>query len=286
MREFKVVILGPGGVGKSALTVQFISGKFVERYDPTVEDFYRKEIEVDGDPAILEILDTAGTEQFASMRDLYIKNGQGFIIVFSLTSRQSFQDIKLIREQILRVKGTNRVPIVLAANKSDVAESHREVLTEECTNLANEWNIPYMETSAKHSTIVNSLFTEVVKEMNFKLFTHSIKKSRKDKKKLKKLKNLSINSGSVNNNNNNNKTDTSSSNSNSFASSNANELEKMKLKKANYERSLAKCGLFHSCKSCFCIQDPSHKGYNTRSSDIDFYTASSDKNNNNKCAIL
>jgi small GTP-binding protein len=117
----------PGGVGKSALTVQFISGKFVERYDPTVEDFYRKEIEVDGDPAILEILDTAGTEQFASMRDLYIKNGQGFIIVFSLTSRQSFQDIKLIREQILRVKGASRVPIVLAANKSDVAELNREV---------------------------------------------------------------------------------------------------------------------------------------------------------------
>ncbi|RCN30705.1 Ras family protein, partial [Ancylostoma caninum] len=76
MREFKVVVLGSGGVGKSALTVQFVSSTFIEKYDPTIEDFYRKEIEVDGQPCVLEILDTAGTEQFSSMRDLYIKNGQ------------------------------------------------------------------------------------------------------------------------------------------------------------------------------------------------------------------
>lgn len=46
MREFKVVVLGSGGVGKSALTVQFVSNRFIEKYDPTIEDFYRKEIEV------------------------------------------------------------------------------------------------------------------------------------------------------------------------------------------------------------------------------------------------
>ena len=62
----------PGGVGKSAIIVKFISGKFVEKYDPTVEDFYRKEIEIDNEPAILEILDTAGTEQFASMYVSYM----------------------------------------------------------------------------------------------------------------------------------------------------------------------------------------------------------------------
>jgi len=91
MHEYKVVVLGSGGVGKSALTVKFVTGKFVEKYDPTIEDFYRKEIEVDGAPSVLEILDTAGTEQFSSMRDLYIKNGQGFIVVYSITSVQTFQ---------------------------------------------------------------------------------------------------------------------------------------------------------------------------------------------------
>ena len=78
---------------------------------------FRKEIEVDQTPSILEILDTAGTEQFASMRDLYIKNGQGFILVYSLVNQQSFQDIKPMREQICRLKGSDRVPIVLVGNK-------------------------------------------------------------------------------------------------------------------------------------------------------------------------
>jgi len=82
----------------------------------------RKEIEVDNSPSILEILDTAGTEQFASMRDLYIKNGQGFILVYSLVNAQSFHDIKPMREQICRLKGTDRVPIVLVGNKVSILE--------------------------------------------------------------------------------------------------------------------------------------------------------------------
>ncbi|CAI8013879.1 Ras-related protein Rap-1b [Geodia barretti] len=61
MREYKLVVLGSGGVGKSALTVQFVQGIFVEKYDPTIEDSYRKQVEVDGAQCMLEILDTAGT---------------------------------------------------------------------------------------------------------------------------------------------------------------------------------------------------------------------------------
>uniref|UniRef100_A0A3P9I3C3 Uncharacterized protein n=1 Tax=Oryzias latipes TaxID=8090 RepID=A0A3P9I3C3_ORYLA len=127
MREYKVVVLGSGGVGKSALTVQFVTGSFIEKYDPTIEDFYRKEIEVDSSPSVLEILDTAGTEQFASMRDLYIKNGQGFILVYSLVNQQSFQDIRPMRDQIIRVKRYERVPMILVGNKVDL-EGERECL--------------------------------------------------------------------------------------------------------------------------------------------------------------
>jgi small GTP-binding protein len=155
-----------------------------------LKDFYRKEIEIDGDPAYLEILDTAGTEQFASMRDLYIKNGQGFLVVYSVTSKQSFQDIKLIRDQIIKVKGTERVPIVIAANKCDlvgVNNAQREVSTDEGLAMANEWNVPYIETSAKNSTIVNSLFAEIVKEVNLKMSHHqNYHQSRKEKKKKQK----------------------------------------------------------------------------------------------------
>ncbi|KAG9348150.1 hypothetical protein JZ751_001885 [Albula glossodonta] len=160
MREYKVVVLGSGGVGKSALTVQFVTGSFIEKYDPTIEDFYRKEIEVDSSPSVLEILDTAGTEQFASMRDLYIKNGQGFILVYSLVNQQSFQDIKPMRDQIIRVKRYERVPMILVGNKVDL-EGEREVSSGEGKALADEWNCPFMETSAKNKGSVDELFAEI-----------------------------------------------------------------------------------------------------------------------------
>ena len=166
MREYKVVVLGSGGVGKSALTVKFVSGTFMEKYDPTIEDFYRKEIEVDGAPSVLEILDTAGTEQFASMRDLYIKNGQGFIIVYSITISQTFQDIRSMKESIMRVKGTDRVPMLLVGNKCDL-EHQREVSFNDSAQLAQQWNCPFLEASAKNTKNVNEVFIEIVREMNY-----------------------------------------------------------------------------------------------------------------------
>lgn len=61
MREYKIIVLGNSGVGKSSLTFQFIQGIFVERYNPTVEDSYEKQVNIDGKEYILEILDTAET---------------------------------------------------------------------------------------------------------------------------------------------------------------------------------------------------------------------------------
>ena len=90
-------------------TVQFVQGIFVEKYDPTIEDSYRKQVEVDGQQCMLEILDTAGTEQFTAMRDLYMKNGQGFVLVYSITAQSTFNDLMDLREQILRVKDTDDV---------------------------------------------------------------------------------------------------------------------------------------------------------------------------------
>ena len=126
-----------------------------------------QEIEVDNCPCVLEILDTAGTEQFASMRDLYIKNGQGFVVVYSLTNHQTFQDIKPMRDQIVRVKGTERVPILLVGNKIDL-EGQREVPTVEGMALAQIWGCPFVEASAKNRMNVNEVFAEIVREMNMK----------------------------------------------------------------------------------------------------------------------
>ncbi|XP_048388140.1 ras-related protein Rap-2a isoform X2 [Stegostoma tigrinum] len=121
---------------------------------------------VDSSPSVLEILDTAGTEQFASMRDLYIKNGQGFILVYSLVNQQSFQDIRPMRDQIIRVKRYEKVPVILVGNKVDL-ESEREVSGAEGRALAEEWGCPFMETSAKSKTMVDELFAEIVRQMNY-----------------------------------------------------------------------------------------------------------------------
>lgn len=69
-------------------------------------------MEVDGQQCMLEILDTAGTEQFTAMRDLYMKNGQGFLLVFSITSMATLNDLHELREQILRVKDSENVRII------------------------------------------------------------------------------------------------------------------------------------------------------------------------------
>ena len=191
------------------------------------------------------------------MRDLYIKNGQGFIIVYSLTSRQSFQDIKLIREQILRVKGSDRVPIVLAANKCDMIEPQREVTTDEGFTLAQEWGIPYIETSAKNSNIVNSLFTEIVKEMNI-ISNSYYGYGRKDKKHKKKLKKLNQNkNSSINNNNASSKTAALTNHlSASYASSKADLTASSKFKEMNGDSHatgfLASCCRYLCCCCCCC----------------------------------
>ncbi len=164
MKEYKVVVLGCGGVGKSALTVRFVAGQFVEKYDPTIEDFYRKEIDVDGNIGVIEILDTAGTEQFASMRDLYIKNGQGFLLVYSIVNQQSFIDVQPLRDQIQRVKGVSGVPMLLVGNKCDL-EKERVVAISDGEKLAAEWGTPFYETSALSKKNVDNVYTDVVREI-------------------------------------------------------------------------------------------------------------------------
>uniref|UniRef100_A0A8C0MQK9 small monomeric GTPase n=1 Tax=Canis lupus familiaris TaxID=9615 RepID=A0A8C0MQK9_CANLF len=149
-------------------TVQFVQGIFVEKYDPTIEDSYRKQVEVDAQQCMLEILDTAGTEQFTAMRDLYMKNGQGFALVYSITAQSTFNDLQDLREQILRVKDTDDVPMILVGNKCDL-EDERVVGKEQGQNLARQWNnCAFLESSAKSKINVNEIFYDLVRQINRK----------------------------------------------------------------------------------------------------------------------
>lgn len=115
-----MVVVGAGGVGKSALTIQLIQNHFVDEYDPTIEDSYRKQVVIDGETCLLDILDTAGQEEYSAMRDQYMRTGEGFLLVFAVNSAKSFEDIGTYREQIKRVKDAEEVPMVLVGNKCDL----------------------------------------------------------------------------------------------------------------------------------------------------------------------
>ncbi|KAI5279476.1 Ras GTPase [Ascosphaera acerosa] len=120
LREYKLIVVGGGGVGKSCLTIQLIQSHFVDEYDPTIEDSYRKRCVIDDEVALLDVLDTAGQEEYSAMREQYMRTGEGFLLVYSITSRQSFEEIMTFQQQILRVKDKDRFPMMLVGNKCDL----------------------------------------------------------------------------------------------------------------------------------------------------------------------
>ena len=167
VREYKIVVLGSGAVGKSSITVRFVQGIFLTKYDPTIEDSYRKQLELEGNQYVLEILDTAGTEQFTAMRDLYMKTGQGFVLVYSIIAQSTYNDLDPIHDQIVRVRDTDDVPIVVVGNKCDL-ESQRIVSQEDGKALAERYFADFLEVSAKAEIRVNDIFTTLIKKIDAK----------------------------------------------------------------------------------------------------------------------
>ncbi|KIJ14292.1 hypothetical protein PAXINDRAFT_163463 [Paxillus involutus ATCC 200175] len=147
-QEYKLVVVGGGGVGKSALTIQFIQSHFVDEYDPTIEDSYRKQCVIDEEVALLDVLDTAGQEEYGAMREQYMRTGEGFLLVYSITSRNSFEEISTFHQQILRVKDQDSFPVIVVANKCDL-EYERQVGMNEGRDLAKHFGCKFIETSAK-----------------------------------------------------------------------------------------------------------------------------------------
>lgn len=91
-----------------------------------LSDSYRKQCVIDDEVALLDVLDTAGQEEYSAMREQYMRTGEGFLLVYSITSRQSFEEITTFQQQILRVKDRDYFPMVVVGNKCDL-EGEREV---------------------------------------------------------------------------------------------------------------------------------------------------------------
>lgn len=159
----KISVLGEGGVGKSAISTQLTKRQFEEEYDPTIEDSYKYTATIDGIPAKLEILDTAGQEEYRAMLLQWVRQGSGFILVYSITSSESFDRIdhyvNLIRES---KEGDS--PIVIFGNKCDL-ENERVVATSQGQAYANSLKVPFFETSAKTRINVEEGFFQLVREL-------------------------------------------------------------------------------------------------------------------------
>lgn len=162
--EYKIVVLGGGGVGKSALTIRLVTDNFLDEYDPTIEDSYRKQVMIEEETALLDILDTAGQEEFNSMQDQWMRDGKGFLLVYNITSRPTFDEVATLYEKILRTKDSEKVPIVLVGNKCDLT-SERAVDSSEGAGLAAKWGCAFFETSARHKINNETCFFELVKEI-------------------------------------------------------------------------------------------------------------------------
>jgi len=160
--KYKIVVVGGGGVGKSAITIQFIQSYFVTDYDPTIEDSYTKQCVIDDDVARLDILDTAGQEEFSAMREQYMRSGEGFLLVFSLTERQSFEEVYKFHKQVLRVKDRDEFPMLIVGNKADM-DRQRQVSTADCEDMAKQLKTPFIECSAKNRMNVDQAFHELVR---------------------------------------------------------------------------------------------------------------------------
>ncbi|EGW32755.1 uncharacterized protein SPAPADRAFT_54778 [Spathaspora passalidarum NRRL Y-27907] len=164
LREYKLVVVGGGGVGKSALTIQLIQSHFVDEYDPTIEDSYRKQCTIDDEQVMLDILDTAGQEEYSAMREQYMRTGEGFLLVYSINSRNSMEELQSFYEQILRVKDSDNVPVLVVGNKCDL-EIERQVSYEEGLAMAKSFGCQFLETSAKQRINVEEAFYDLVRSI-------------------------------------------------------------------------------------------------------------------------
>ena len=137
----------------------------MEDYEPTKADSYRKKVVLHAVECQIDILDTAGQEDYAVIRDNYFRSGEGFLCVFSLIERETFAATNEFREQILRVKVDEQTPLILVGNKLDLCDDRREVGQDEAESLARSWGVPYVETSAKTKLNVDKVYFDLMSKI-------------------------------------------------------------------------------------------------------------------------
>lgn len=159
----KLVVFGAQSVGKTTMTVVFVTGHFVAGHDPTVEDNYCRDMEIDNKKVRLDILDTADDEYFAQRREEYVREAKGFLIVYAIFDRASFEQVEVFHRDLLRAKGSVDFPVVICGNQCDL-EDQRVVSKAEGQELAERLKAKFFETSALTSLHIEDAFLTVVRD--------------------------------------------------------------------------------------------------------------------------
>lgn len=160
---FKLLIIGDSGVGKSSLLLRFADNTFTGNYITTIGvDFKIRTIELNGERVKLQIWDTAGQERFRTITSTYYRGTHGVIVVYDVTSGESFANVKRWLHEI--EQNCEVVNRVLVGNKNDAPDS-KVVLTEDAQRFADQMSIQLFETSAKENVNVEEMFLAITKQV-------------------------------------------------------------------------------------------------------------------------
>ena len=162
MNICKISLIGPNNCGKTSIIKRYIDDQFIIGDDFFLEESYFKIMKIKEETYKLELVECNGFDDDYSNFNNIIKNSDSIIIVFSLTNKDSFQEIKNHSNRILFVKGLNSYEIILVGNKKDLTE-FMEVSNEEMNELLKDLNCKYYETSAKQNINIDNIFIESVK---------------------------------------------------------------------------------------------------------------------------
>lgn len=162
--QFKLVLLGESAVGKSSLVLRFVKGQFLEYQESTIGAAFLTQTVCLNDTTVkFEIWDTAGQERYHSLAPMYYRGAQAAIIVYDITSADSFDRAKTWVKE-LQKQGNPNIVIALAGNKVDLSQ-YRKVSTEEAQSYSDDNNLLFMETSAKTATNVNEIFVAIAQKL-------------------------------------------------------------------------------------------------------------------------
>ncbi|KAF8974314.1 small GTPase superfamily [Flammula alnicola] len=160
LKKRKIAVLGSRSVGKSSLVVQFVENHFVEAYYPTIETNFQKTVNYKGTEFECEIIDTAGQDEYSILSSKHAIGIHGYVLVYSVTSRNSFNMVQNVYNKIIDFCGTQDVPCVIVGSKMDLQAStpSRQVEAIEGEKLAQHNHAAWIETSAKNNINVAQVF--------------------------------------------------------------------------------------------------------------------------------